>query len=310
MMRKSQSPILIAGPTASGKSALALALARRLGGVVINADSMQVYAELRILTARPTLDDELCAPHALYGFVSAREAYSTGCYARDAEAALAAARADGTRPIFVGGTGLYFKALLEGLSPVPPVDEAVRAHWRMEAEHRGAVALHGVLAMRDCEMAARLSPADTQRIVRALEVLDSSGKSLAHWQSQPGRPVIAVDEAVRLLMLPDRATLHARAEARFERMVDNGALAEAAAIADLQLDRDLPAMRAIGVAPMIAAARGEMPVRQAVELAQTETRQYIKRQETWLRRNMITWNNVYKQEIQKSVASAMPFIQS
>lgn len=303
-------PILIAGPTASGKSGLALGLAERLGGVVINADSMQVYSELRILTARPTDEDERRAPHALYGFVPAREAYSTGRYVRDAAAALAAARAAGLRPIFVGGTGLYFKALLEGLSPVPPVDDAVRAHWRAEAERLGAEALHAVLTARDAEMAARLKSADTQRIVRALEVLDSSGRSLAYWQSQPGVPVIDGRLAACLVMLPERATLHARADARFAHMVEAGALDEARAIADLQLDDELPAMRAIGVAPMIAAARAAIGLDEAVAQGQAETRQYIKRQETWLRRNMISWNNVFEQEIEKSVAAAVTFIQS
>lgn len=303
-------PILIAGPTASGKSGLALALAERLGGVVINADSMQVYAQLRILTARPTEADERRAPHALYGFVSVREAYSTGRYVRDAEAALASARAQGLRPIIVGGTGLYFKALLEGLSPVPPVDADVRAKWRAEAERVGAAALHGELAALDAQMAARLNPADTQRIVRALEVLDSSGRSLSYWQSQPGVPVIRKQDAVLLRMLPDRATLRARADARFMSMVDNGALDEAQLLAALQLNSDLPAMRAIGVAPMIEAAAGRLPVAEAVTLAQAETRQYIKRQETWLRRNMISWNNVFSQETENSTALSMSFIQT
>lgn len=303
-------PILIAGPTASGKSGLALGLAEQLGGVVINADSMQVYSELRILTARPTTDDERRAPHALYGFVPAREAYSTGRYVADAKAALDAAHAGGLRPIFVGGTGLYFKALLEGLSPVPPVDAAVRAYWRARAERVGAEALHGVLAARDAEMAARLKSADTQRIVRALEVLESSGRSLAYWQRQPGAPVIDGASAVGLLMLPDRATLHARADARFARMVEDGGLDEAARLEVLQLDADLPAMRAIGVAPMIAVTRGALTLADAIAQGQAETRQYIKRQETWIRRNMMSWNNVFTQETQKSVASAITFIQT
>jgi tRNA dimethylallyltransferase len=213
------------------------------------------------------------------------------------------------RPILVGGTGLYFKALLEGLSPVPAVDDAVRAHWRREAERLGAQALHAELSMRDPDMAARLSPADTQRIVRALEVLDSSGRSLRLWQSQPGVPVIAGEDCVKLVMLPDRATLHARADARFQRMVEEGGLAEAGQLAALQLDASLPAMRAIGVAPMIAAALGLVPVTEAMEQAQAETRQYIKRQETWLKRNMITWSNCSAQSLERSLASAMSFIQ-
>ena len=303
-------PILIAGPTASGKSALALALAEHLGGVVINADSMQVYSELRILTARPAIEDERRAPHALYGFVPAREAYSTGRYVTDAKTALDAARAQGLRPIVVGGTGLYFKALLEGLSPVPPVDAGVRAYWRAEAGRLGAEVLHAVLASRDAEMASRLKSADTQRIVRALEVLEGSGRSLAYWQNQPGEPVIDGASAVCLLMLPDRATLHARADARFARMVEDGALDEAVRLQALQLDTELPAMRAIGVASMMAAARGTITLANAIAQGQAETRQYVKRQETWLRRNMISWNDVFKQEIEKSIASAITFIQT
>jgi tRNA dimethylallyltransferase len=306
----SDKTILIAGPTASGKSALALALAERFGGIVINADSMQVYAELRILTARPTPEDEARAPHALYGVVPAREAYSVGRFVRDVDAALADARESGLRPILVGGTGLYFKALLEGLSPVPAVDETVRSFWRGEAERSGTEAVHAVLTARDPMMAARLKAADTQRIVRALEVLDSSGKSLAHWQAQPGVPLIDGPNAVRLVLQPDRQTLQARAEARFERMVDAGALEEAAQLAARQLDHTLPAMRAIGVAPMIAAAAGVMRVGEAIEQAQIETRQYIKRQETWLKRNMIAWHSTSTQSIEHSLASAIAFIQS
>lgn len=303
-------PILIAGPTASGKSALALALAERLGGMVINADSMQVYRELRILTARPTDEDEARAPHALYGFVAASNAYSTGRYVVDAAAALRDAREQGLRPIFVGGTGLYFRALLEGLSPVPPVDEAVRIHWRSEASRVGAEVLHAVLAERDPEMAARLKPADTQRIVRALEVLHSSGISLSAWQRLPGEPLLDVATAVRLLIQPDRAALHARTDARFDSMVADGGLAEAERLGALGLNPDLPAMRAIGVAPLMAAAAGKMPVGAAIAQAKAETRQYLKRQTTWLRRNMIAWNDVSTQDNEQSLASAFAFIQS
>jgi tRNA dimethylallyltransferase len=164
-------PVLIAGPTASGKSALALALAERLGGVVINADSMQVYSELRILTARPSPEDEARAPHRLYGHVPACEAYSVGRYVADAAAAIAAAAAEGLRPIIVGGTGLYFKALTEGLSPIPPVPDDIRQKWRALANEQGANALWMALKDKDPGMALRLDPNDSQRIVRALEVV-------------------------------------------------------------------------------------------------------------------------------------------
>lgn len=302
--------ILIAGPTASGKSSLALALAERLGGVVINTDSMQVYRELRILTARPTPEDERRAPHALYGFVPTGDAYSVGRYVGDAARALADAQARRQVPIFVGGTGLYFKALLEGLSPVPSIDAAVRAHWREAADTLGFGELHRKLVERDPVMAARLDPSDLQRIVRALEVFESTERSLADWQNERGVPIIDENKSLRLMLLPDRETLRARVDARFDAMIEAGALNEARELACLGLDTTLPAMRAIGVAPLMAAARGDISVDAAVEAAKAESRQYLKRQTTWLRRYMIAWNDVSKQELEISMASSVSFIQS
>jgi tRNA dimethylallyltransferase len=179
-------PILIAGPTASGKSALAIAIAEHVGGVIINADSMQVYRELRVLTARPSPEDEARIPHRLYGFVPAAEAYSTGRFVSDATAAIAKAREESRRPVIVGGTGLYFKALLEGLSPIPPIDPSIRDHWRAEAERRGAADLYRELSSRDAPMAARLARSDTQRIVRAL---GWSSRPAARWRSGRRFPV-------------------------------------------------------------------------------------------------------------------------
>jgi tRNA dimethylallyltransferase len=303
-------PILIAGPTASGKSALALAIAEHVGGVIINADSMQVYRELRILSARPTAEEEARVPHLLYGFVPAAEAYSTGRFVRDAADAIAMAQEDGRRPIIVGGTGLYFKALLEGLSPIPPIDDAIREHWRAEAERRGAAGLHDELSIRDATMAARLAPGDTQRIVRALEVFEQTGTSLAEWQKVQGTPVIEENETVRLLVAPDRATLHTRADARFDRMVASGALDEARALDVLGLDPTLPAMRAIGVRPLLAVIRGEQGLETAVEAAKLETRQYIKRQETWLKRHMIAWKALSEKYMESNMREIFAFIQS
>jgi tRNA dimethylallyltransferase len=297
-MRRRRS-ILIAGPTASGKSRLALRLAEELGGAVINADSMQVYRELRILTARPTPEEEARAPHVLYGFVGGAEAYSAGRYAADAARAVEAARAGGRVPIVVGGTGLYFQVLLEGLSPVPPIDPAVRARWRAEAAARSAPELHAILAARDPAMAARLMPTDPQRIVRALEVLESTGASLADWQGRSGSPVLREADSMRLLVLPDRAT-HAEAiEARFDVMVADGALEEAQALARLGLSSELPIMRALGVAPLVAHVAGRMSLADAAEAAKTETRQYAKRQLTWLRRKMITWKKTETKEMER-----------
>ncbi len=302
--------VLIAGPTASGKSALALALAERIGGAVINADSMQVYRELRVLTARPREDDLARAPHFLYGFVPAAEAYSAGRFVVDASAAIAKARQMGLMPILVGGTGLYFKALIEGLSPIPPADAAVRSHWRAEAQRLGAKALHDVLQRRDPDMAARLAPGDAQRVVRALEVLDTTGRSLGDWQRERAPPVVDEAKAVRLVLNSDRAALHERVEARVDDMIAEGAVAEAAELVKLDLDPALPAMRAIGVRPFAAAARGDIDVATAAAAAKAETRQYVKRQQTWLARHMISWKPIQTKDMESSLASAMAFIYS
>jgi tRNA dimethylallyltransferase len=292
-------PILIAGPTASGKSGLALAIAERMGGVVINADSMQVYRELAILTARPPAVDLARAPHALYGFVSGAEAYSAGRYAVDAARAVAEARGQNRMPIIVGGTGLYFKALLEGLSPVPAADPEVRAYWRGQAAIRRAPELHTLLAKRDPEMAARLMPTDPQRIVRALEVLETTGRSLAAWQREPGTPVLAEGETVRLLVMPDRDLVGSRIEARFDAMLAEGAVEEVRKLLACGFSDELPIMRALGVAPLAAHVRGELQLDAAAVAAKLETRQYAKRQATWWRRNMRSWRSIEAQQIER-----------
>jgi tRNA dimethylallyltransferase len=307
-MKDILAPILIAGPTASGKSALALAIAEHVGGVIINADSMQVYRELRILSARPTVEVEARVPHALYGFAPAAEAYSAGRFAQDGAAAVAKARSEGRRPIIVGGTGLYFKALLDGLSPVPRIEPAIRAHWRGQVERRGAVELHHELAIRDPVMAARLAPSDTQRIVRALEVLEGTGLSLAEWQKRRDPPVIDEAKAVRLRLDIDRARLQTRAEARFDEMVRAGAIEEARAIGDLGLDPGLPAMRAIGLRPLLSMLKGELSLGEAVAAAKLETRQYIKRQETWLRGHMISWRCISEKDMECNLREIFAFI--
>jgi tRNA dimethylallyltransferase len=300
--------ILIAGPTASGKSRLALRLAEQLGGVIINADSMQVYRELRILTARPSLEQEALVPHALYGFVPGAEAYSAGRYAGDATRAIAEARAAGRVPIIAGGTGLYFKVLLEGLSPVPAADPDVRAYWRAQADARPPAELHALLASRDVEMASRLMPTDRQRIVRALEVLESTGRSLAAWQREPGEPVLAEADTIRLLVVPDRAAQAAAIDARLDAMLASGALDEVRALLALGLAADLPVMRALGVAPLAAAICGKLPLEEAVRAAKAQTRQYAKRQVTWLKRNMITWKSISQQQIESFAVLDLQFM--
>ena len=303
-----QKAILIAGPTASGKSALALTLAERLAGVVINADSMQVYRELRLLTARPTPEDEARVPHALYGFVGGAEAYSAGRYAADAARAIDEARKIGRRPVIVGGTGLYFKALLEGLSPVPQVPPDVRAYWRAQAALRSAPELHALLAQRDPEMAARLLPTDPQRIVRALEVLEGTGRSLAAWQRVPGTPVLDESGTTRLLVMPERIAQGTAIDARFDAMMARGALEEVRGLMALGLSDELPIMRALGVAPLAAHLVRGMPIEAAVAAAKAETRQYAKRQMTWLRRNMIAWKHIIAEEIESFDCDSLSFI--
>lgn len=306
----SRRPILIAGATASGKSALGVALAERLDGVVINADSMQVYRELRVLTARPSVADEQRVPHVLYGCVPAAVSYSVGRFISDAAAALRDADRNNKVAIFVGGTGLYFKALLDGLSPVPPVPDDVRKRWRQRGDEEGAQNLHDELQRLDPIMAARLERNDRQRIVRALEVREATGRSLASWQSEPGTGVVDATRARCILVKADREVLQARADARVEQMIADGAVDEAARLAALALDPSLPAMRAIGVAPFVAHARGEMTLHDARLAAKLETRQYIKRQETWHRRHMITWKVLSAQEHERIVSDAVSFIQS
>ena len=284
--------VLIAGPTASGKSSLAIHLAQMVEGVIINADSMQIYDEMTILSARPTEDDMGGVEHRLYGYVNPAERYSVGRWLDDAVKEIEAVRATGRCPILVGGTGLYFKALLEGLNAIPEVSAAVRQYWVGEYERLGsAEALHAILRERDAEMAATLKPADGQRILRALEILDETGKSLLDWQRSSALrhdPAIAGD-AVRLVLCPPREIVYAKIEARFDQMVALGGVAEAVHLSALGLDPDLPAMKAIGVAYLAAYDRGELDLGEAIALCKRDSRRYAKRQMTWIRNQMGDW---------------------
>lgn len=281
--------ILIAGPTASGKSAAALALARALNGTVINADSMQVYRELSVLTARPNAGDVLAAPHRLYGSVRSSEAYSVGGWLGGAEKAIAEARTEGRMPILVGGTGLYFKTVLEGLSPVPDIPGETRDKWRKRAIDVPPEDLHRELASCDPLMAARLTPSDPQRIVRALEVIDATGVSLAEWQGVSGQPVLRSDQTLKLVIAPEREAIYAAIEARFDRMIEQGALKEVEALLALRLDNSLPVMRALCVRELSAHLAGSLSLEDAATKAKTESRRYAKRQMTWLKRFMADW---------------------
>lgn len=278
--------ILIAGPTASGKSALALDLAERRGGVVVNTDSMQGYSVLDVLTARPEAADLARAPHYLYGHVHPATAYSTGAWLRDVMKLIE----DGTfseRPvIFVGGTGLYFRALAEGISEMPDIPQRVRDRWRYELKEQGAVKLHSLLLREDSAAAMMLKPTDSQRVVRALEVLDASGRSILEWQAERGQPLIDRESARFFVIEPDRAALVARIDKRFDQMLDKGALDEVKRLAALGLDPELPAMKAIGVRELQAAMAGEIGFPEAIERAKIATRQYSKRQTTWFRHQL------------------------
>nr|WP_321456358.1 tRNA (adenosine(37)-N6)-dimethylallyltransferase MiaA [uncultured Cohaesibacter sp.] len=286
------SAVLIAGPTASGKSSLALRLAEIVNGVIINSDSMQIYDQLCILSARPTVEEMGGVEHRLYGYVSPAERFSVGRWLDDAVAAIKDVRARGQCPILVGGTGLYFKALLEGLNVVPDVPDTVRLHWEGNLDRLGSPeALHALLRQQDPEMAATLEPADGQRILRALEILDATGKSLLEWQKSDALrhdPLIAAG-AIKLALCPPRELVYDKIEKRFDQMVELGGIREAVHMASLGLDPDLPAMKAIGVAYLADFDRGLLDYDEAIRLCKRDTRRYAKRQMTWIRNQMSDW---------------------
>jgi tRNA dimethylallyltransferase len=282
--------ILIAGPTASGKSALALSLAERLGGVIINADSMQVYRDLRIITARPSAADEARAQHVLYGHVDAGAPYSTGAWCVEAGAALAAAARERRLPIVVGGTGLYFETLTKGIAAVPPIAEDVRASVRARLKAQGAAALHAELMRADPAMAERVRPGDRSRVTRALEVKLATGRSLSEWHAQAQPPALDPSCAIKVFLKPDRTVLKRRIEDRFATMLASGGLDEVRALAERGLDPSLPAMKAHGVPWLIRYLRGEIGLGEAAEGGVRDTWRYTKRQGTWFRNRMPDWS--------------------
>lgn len=285
------SPILIVGPTASGKSSLAVALAERTGGWVVNADSMQVYAGWHLLTARPGATDEARAPHHLYGHVDPDMRYSVGAWLREVTALLAEARGAGALPIIVGGTGLYFTALTQGLSAVPPIPDTVRAEAEEALVRGGAEAFRRELLMRD-PAAATLDIQNPRRMLRAWEVMEATGRSITDWARETPPPIVPPDSASAFAIDADRDTLVTRIEHRFDSMVEGGMLDEVAAMAARDLDPALPAMKAVGAPPLMAHLRGEISLGDAITQAKTDTRRYAKRQRTWLRNRMADWARI------------------
>lgn len=304
--------IFLGGPTASGKSALALALAEQARGVVINADSMQVYDALRVITARPSMADEARAPHVLYGYRPASPPCSAADWATDAARAIDDALAAGLLPIVTGGTGLYFRTLIAGISPIPDIPEEIRAQIRARMEEEGPAALHGLLAVRDPAIAARLEPGDSQRIARALEVVEATGRPLSDWQREPNhggigqRPDI---EPVRLVLTPARPALYERCDLRLRLMMtDEDGLGEIRALMARGLDPALPVMKALGVPEFMAFLRGEQTFEESLRLAQTATRQYAKRQLTWFRNQFADWTSGDEKFLKSFLAEIYSFI--
>jgi tRNA dimethylallyltransferase len=274
-------PVLVAGPTASGKSALAMELAARDGRVIVNADALQVYSCWRVLTARPSPAEEAALPHALYGHVGRDEAYSAGHWLRQAVELL-------DRPVvIVGGTGLYFMALVEGLAEVPPIPPQVRA----EADALRAADFPAMVAGLDAATAARIDLANPARVQRAWEVLRATGRGLADWQARTGAPALPLERAEALVIRPDVDWLNARIDARFDAMMASGALEEVRAELP-SWNPARPSSRAIGAPELVAHLRGELPLDEAVAAARLASRRYAKRQRTWFRSRMGGWRGI------------------
>ena len=281
--RNQKSVLLIAGPTASGKSALAIAQAKARGGVIINADSMQVYKELRIVTARPSSDEEAQVPHRLFGHVGGADDYSTATWLGEVETEIQNCWANEKLPIICGGTGLYFMALEQGLAKLPPIDPLIREKWR---SFQGD--LHAELEQRHATSAARLNPADRQRLIRSLEVLESTSKPLIEWQKQAQlESILQTSNTERIFVNLPRDELYLRAERRFDQMLEMGALEEIRSLPALNTAQ--PLMKAIGVPELLAHLKGELTLEDAKIKAKTATRNYIKRQMTWFRGQMKQW---------------------
>lgn len=284
--------ILIHGPTASGKTALAIDVARRLGGEVVNADSMQVYRDLKVISARPTEEEMDGVPHHLFGHVDAARRYSTGDWLEEVRATIRNLELKGKRAILVGGTGLYLLAMTQGLSNIPPVPEDVRADVRAIADAEGAEGLRDRLTPVDPETAARLGTGDRQRLARAYEVYLATGKPITDFQKDRQPPVLKDGEWIGFALTPPRAKLYQKIDRRFEGMLMQGAMEEARQLIKRDLDPELPAMKAHGMPWLAAFARGEITAEYAAENAKRDTRRYAKRQFTWIGRQFPFWPRI------------------
>ncbi len=289
--------ILIHGPTASGKSALAIEVARRLGGEVVNADSMQVYRDLQVLSARPTEEDMGHVPHHLFGHVDAATRYSTGDWLEAARSVIRKLQRQNKRAVIVGGTGLYLLALTQGLSDIPPVPEEIRAEVKAIADREGADGLRARLMPHDPDLAERLGTGDRQRLARAYEVWLATGRSLSDFQTERQPPVLGDGEWIGFALTPPRANLYKKIDRRFEGMLMQGAVAEARALVARGLDPELPAMKAHGMPWLAAFVRGELSAEQAAENAKRDTRRYAKRQFTWIGRQFPFWPRIPSPEL-------------
>jgi len=306
-------PILIlAGPTASGKSALGISIAEKFNGVVINADSMQLYRDLRVLTARPTPEEEARVPHKLYGLLDGAERGTVARWLELARVAIAETIADGRLPILVGGTGLYFKALTEGLADIPPLPMEAEAEAARLLQEKGAAGLHAALGAIDAETADQLRPSDSQRLVRAHAVRLGTGRGLAAWRQEGNAPALS-NPACRLLLRPPREILYARIDRRFEGMMNAGALEEARAVAvRADIPENAPMRKAHGLPELIAFLEGRMSREAAITQAKANTRHYAKRQTTWFRHqfipDLVEDSDLYAKENFNVEAKIFPFI--
>jgi tRNA dimethylallyltransferase len=301
--------LVVAGPTASGKSALALSLAEEFQGSIINADSMQVYQGVPVLTAQPSAADRKRAPHLLYGVIPPERSCSAGRWRQMASEACAKVWAEGGLPLLVGGTGLYIRSLLQGLSPIPAIPDDVREASRALFAELGNERFHHLLAERDAEMAARLDPGNSQRLVRAWEVLQATGRSLAKWQAEPRQG--GLDATSRIItVIPPRPRLYAACDGRLAAMLQHGALEEVQALLALRLDPALPVMKALGVAELAAHLRGDCGLADALAAAQRATRNYAKRQMTWFRHQLVADFVINTQLSESEIERIFSFIRS